>query len=53
MALAETVDIHMNPFKIPHQKTRDGLLRFTVTHITPAWLDSWPSPRMGIQGVPG
>lgn len=37
----------------PDIKTVNGMIRFTLVHITPAFLNRWPRPGEGIPGVPG
>lgn len=53
IAIAEMVDIQKDPFTSPNLQLKDGRLRFTVTHITPAWLEHWPKPGDGLPGIPG
>jgi len=53
MAIAEMADIQKDLFSRPDLQFKDGRLRFTVTHITPAWLDRWPGPGKGLPEVPG
>ena len=31
----------------------DGKVRFTITHLTPAYFDAWPGPWDDLPGVPG
>lgn len=53
MAIAEIADVQKNLFSRPELKFEDGRLRFTLTHITPAWLDKWPGPGTELPEVPG
>lgn len=53
MGIAERLDFQEDLFSIPDPKLKDGSLRFTLTHITPALLSRWPRPEEGLPGVPG
>ncbi|OQB28967.1 MAG: CRISPR system Cmr subunit Cmr3 [Euryarchaeota archaeon ADurb.Bin190] len=53
MAVAEVVDIQKEFLIRPNLQIKDGCLRFTVTHITPAWFDRWPGSGKGLPEVPG
>lgn len=55
MTIAEKIEIKNNLFRNTELQLepRNHIIRFTVTHLTPAWLDRWPSPGEGLPGVPG
>ena len=53
MAIAERVDLQKDLSRIPDPQLKDGRLRFTLTHITPAFLKRWPGLGEGLPGVPG
>ncbi|NMC09911.1 MAG: type III-B CRISPR module-associated protein Cmr3 [Methanothrix sp.] len=53
MSVAEKLDIREDPYSKPDLESENGHLRFTLTHLTPAWLERWPGPGEVLPGVPG
>lgn len=53
MSVAERVVIQEDLFNKPSLECENRHLRFTLTHLTPAWLERWPGPGEVLPGVPG
>lgn len=55
MAMGERIEITNDLFsnKELQMEPKSQYLKFTVTHLTPAWLDRWPGPGQSLPGIPG
>lgn len=54
LAYAENMDEQIEIPASPELKPSNGIIRFTVTHLTPAYFEGlWPVPGKEIPGIPG